>query len=150
MKNKIILFLFIFSVFSLMSPIITYAGYVNSYFKSNGTFVPGYYRSEPNVYKFDNYGYKSGSNSVNSSYYYPTKKYSADWYTPSYITQPDYNIGKSYYDLNTSYKTNQVFKQYSPDRSPTYTSYPNYIPSTNTSDYILNDTIKYSRSVFSR
>lgn len=156
MRNRIILTLFVFVVFSLGLPFTIHAGYVNGYFKSNGTYVPGYYRSSPNTYKYDNYSYKAGSDLFNSSNSYPTKNYSSNWYTPSSVTQPDYYIGKSYYDLNTSYQTNQTFKQYSPAmfntyRSPTYTSYPKYIPSTlNTNDYILNNSINYSRSVLGR
>lgn len=147
MKNKIILSAFVFIAFLLGLPLTTQAGYVNGYFKSNRTYVPSYYRSNPNAYRSDNYSYKGG-NSFNSSYYYPTKNYSDNWYTPSYVTQPDYSVGKSYYDLNT----------YSPPsynvyRVPSYNSYSNsnYLPSRlNTSDYVLNNGINYSRSVLGR
>lgn len=145
MKNKIILFLFIFSVFSLISPIITQAGYVNGYFKSSGTYVPSYYRSNPNAYKSDNYSYKGG-NSFNASYYYPTKNYSDSWYTPSYVTQTDYSVGKNYYDSNT-YSS----PSYNTYRAPSYNSYPSYSPPiSNTSNYVLGEGINYSRSVFGR
>lgn len=56
--------------------------YVSGYTRSNGTYVNSYYRSSPNAYKFDNYSYKSYQPVYNNSYYYPTRNYSASWYTP--------------------------------------------------------------------
>lgn len=138
--------MFVPVAFLLGLPFATQAGYVNGYLKTNGTYVPGYYRSNPNAYKYDNYSYKGGTNSFNSSYYYPTKNYSDSWYTPSYVTQPDYSVGKSYYDLNTYSPPS-----YNTYRAPSYNSYSNYLPSRlNTSDYVLNNGINYSRSVLGR
>lgn len=57
--------------------------WVNGYFRSNGTYVQGHYRSRPNAYRYDNYSYNGGS-WYNRSYYYPTRNYSYRWYTPSY------------------------------------------------------------------
>lgn len=152
MKNKIILSAFVFMAFLLGLPLTTQAGYVNGYFKSNGTYVPGYYRSNPNAYKSDNYSYK-GDNLFNTSYYYPTKNYSDSWYTPSYVTQPNYYTGKSYYDLNTYPQVNQTYSppSYNTYQVPTYNSYPSYSPPvSNTSNYILSEGINYSRSIFGR
>ena len=78
------------------------AGYVNGYYKSNGTYVGGYYRSSPNAYKYDNYSYTGGS-LYNTSYYYPTKNYSYSWYTPRYYTQGDYYKGLSSYNSKYRY-----------------------------------------------
>ncbi len=66
----------------LMFGIFTYPAYayvtVDGYYKSNGTYVNSYVRSEPNAFKYDNYGY-SGGDLYNDSYYEPTKNYSSDW-----------------------------------------------------------------------
>lgn len=65
---------------------IAEAGYVNGYFRSNGTYVSGYYRTEPNAYKFDNYSFNGDwSNAYNDSYYKPYKPYQ-----PTYRTYYSY------------------------------------------------------------
>ncbi len=60
--------------------------WVSGYFRSNGTYVNGYYRSSPNAYTYDNYSYRyptySNGYGYNNSYYYPTRNYSYSWYTP--------------------------------------------------------------------
>jgi len=33
-----------------------FAGWVRGYYRSNGTYVPGYYRADPDQYKYNNYG----------------------------------------------------------------------------------------------
>lgn len=77
------------------------AGYTKGYYKSNGTYVQPYYRSNPNAFKYDNYSYRSNGYSSGSlysrSYYTPTRNYSSRWYTPSYYTQPDYYSGYNSY-----------------------------------------------------
>jgi hypothetical protein len=74
------------------------AVWVNGYTKSNGTYVNGYYRSEPNGLKYDNYSWSAGDDLYNDSYY--SSGYSSNWYTPSYTWDSDYMTG---YDYNTSY-----------------------------------------------
>jgi len=58
------------------------AGYVNGYYRSNGTYVSGHYRSAPNQYKFDNYSYKPRTYTPT-----PIRRYTPrtrSYYTPSY------------------------------------------------------------------
>lgn len=56
--------------------------------------------------KHDNYSFDGDwSDAFNDSYYSPTKDYSADWYTPAWVTDDDYSIGKSFYDNRDSYST---------------------------------------------
>ena len=69
---------------------------VRGYYRLNGMYVRPYVRSTPNALKY-NYSYKGGS-LYNKSYLFPTKQYSSSWYTPSYITDPDYSLGKSLYN----------------------------------------------------
>lgn len=75
---------------------------VRGYYRSNGTYVSPYVRSNPNALKYDNYGYTSGS-LFNRSYYAPTKSYSSSWYTPSYLTDTSYYSGLSLYRSKSSY-----------------------------------------------
>lgn len=77
------------------------AGYVVGYYRSNGTYVQPYYRSNPNGLKFDNYSYRGGS-LYNDSY--GTRSYS--WNTPSWNTQSDYFTGyNSYRSYNRGYNS---------------------------------------------
>lgn len=39
-----------------------FAGYVNGYFKQNGTYVAPHYRSNPDSYQDNNYSYKGNVN----------------------------------------------------------------------------------------
>lgn len=69
------LFAILFSIFLFV--------WVSGYWRSNGTYVYGHYRSRPNAYRYDNYSYSGGS-LYNSSYYSPRRNYSSSWYTPSW------------------------------------------------------------------
>lgn len=84
------------SGFLLITPESAEAARVRGYTKKSGTYVQPHYRSNPNAFKDDNYGYSGGSR-YNSSYSAPTKNYSSKWYTPSTITQPDYSTGLNSY-----------------------------------------------------
>src|SRR3990167_839093 len=68
--------------------------WVGGYYRSNGTYVNGYYRSRPNAYQYDNYSYKAYQPSYNSSYY-SGRSYSSNWYTPSYYDS-DWSSGMMY------------------------------------------------------
>ena len=85
----------------LATPSTASAGYTRGYYKSSGTYVQPYYRSNPNALRYDNYTYRSGryntSTIYNRSYYVPTRNYSYRWYTPSYYTQSNYYTGYSSY-----------------------------------------------------
>lgn len=99
MKKLILLFLFLVIFLSTVTQSYAYV-YVNGYYRSNGTYVGPYVRSEPNGLRYDNYGYSGGS-LYNNSYY--DSGYSSSWYTPSYYTDPDYYYGQSLYDSYNSY-----------------------------------------------
>ena len=88
-----------------LTPHAVYASYVRGYTRSNGTYVQPYYRSNPNALRYDNYGYNGGS--LYNPSYTSTRNYSSSWYTPSYLTQPDYFTG-----LN-SYRSNHYNSSYS-------------------------------------
>lgn len=57
---------------------------VRGYTRNNGTYVQPYYRSSPNVYRYDNYSYKSYQPRYNSSYYNRSYSYDSPLYTPDY------------------------------------------------------------------
>ena len=49
---------------------IANAGWVSGYFRDDGTYVNGYYRTDPNEYKWDNYSWDGDwSDAYNDSYY---------------------------------------------------------------------------------
>jgi hypothetical protein len=73
---------------------------VNGYFRSNGTYVSPYYRSNPNAFRWDNYSYRSFQPLYNRSYTSPTRNYSSNWYTPDYSYTWNSNRSNSY---STSY-----------------------------------------------
>jgi len=105
--SKIILvnLVIVFGAMFMNSPFVS-AGWVEGYFKSNGTYVNGYWKSNPNGLKYDNYSFDGNwSDAFNDSYYSPTKKYSSNWYTPAWVTQDDYFVGKNFYDSRNSYTT---------------------------------------------
>lgn len=85
-------------VFSMQ--IDTADAYVNvrGYTKSNGTYVAPHVRSNPNGLKYDNYSYKPSQGLYNATY--GTK--GAAWDTPTYITDPDYYIGKALYQSGSA------------------------------------------------
>ncbi len=93
---------------------------VKGYTRKNGTYVAPYVRSNPNGLKYDNYSYKPSQGLYNPSY--GTK--GTTWDTPTYITDPDYYIGKSLYDSKST-GASSLYKL--PTYIPTYT--PTYIPS---------------------
>ena len=84
MKKMIVSLLLI--VFTLSS--FAFAGYVNGYTRSNGTYVKGYYRSEPNYTVRDNYGYKGNSNPYTGEY---GKNYYRNNHTSEYYNGYKYN-----------------------------------------------------------
>lgn len=71
---------------------------VKGYTRKDGTYVAPYVRSNPNGLKYDNYGYKPSQGLYNSTY--GTR--GTIWDTPTYTTDPDYYIGKSLYENNSS------------------------------------------------
>ncbi|HSR88942.1 MAG TPA: SH3 domain-containing protein [Candidatus Udaeobacter sp.] len=92
-------FLVIISLF-VFGQTLTASAYVSvkGYYRSNGTYVAPYVRSEPNGLKYDNYSYTPSQGLYNDSY--GTR--GTTWDTPTYITDPNYYQGKSLYDSNQS------------------------------------------------
>jgi hypothetical protein len=101
MKKIFTIFLTLGLLFSISTPAFAYVS-VRGYFRSNGTYVQPYVRSNPNAFKSDNYGY-TGGNAYNKSYSAPTKNYSSSWYTPTYYTDSSYYMGKSIYNRSHGY-----------------------------------------------
>lgn len=89
---------------------------VKGYYRSNGTYVAPHVRSNPNGLKYDNYGYKPSQGLYNSSY--GTK--GSSWDTPTYITDPNYYIGKSLYESGSTGTT--YTPSYKSTYIPSYTS----------------------------
>ncbi len=56
--KKILIALIVF----ILIPSLCFAGWVNGYTRKNGTYVSGYYRSDPNNTVTDNYSYKGNTN----------------------------------------------------------------------------------------
>ncbi len=111
------------------------AGYVNGYFKSNGTYVDGYYRSDPNGLKYDNYSWSPGDDLYNSSYYDYDRP--SSWRTPAWETQDDYFTGLESYKSNNDYDgwfSNDYGSNSYSDYSSDY-SYPSLYDSTYDYDY---------------
>ncbi len=70
---------------------------VKGYYKSNGTYVAPYVRSNPNGLKYDNYGYTPSQDLYNETY--GTR--GMTWDTPTYITDPNYYEGQALYQSNS-------------------------------------------------
>ena len=85
------------AIFSTVSIAEAYVS-VHGYYKSNGTYVAPYVRSNPNGLKYDNYGYTPSQGLYNASY--GTK--GATWDTPTYVTDPNYYLGKSLYESGST------------------------------------------------
>jgi len=90
----------------------SYAGWVNGYLRSDGTYVQGYYRSDPNDTVKDNYSYKGNINpytgeigtnyyrdSPSSDYYEYIPKVKSWW---NYEYTPEPTKVKSYWDSDDS------------------------------------------------
>lgn len=135
----------------LIVPSKVHAGWVNGYTKSDGTYVNGYWRSDPNGLKYDNYSFDGDwSDAFNDSYYSSDRNYSSDWYTPSWLTQDDYYIGKSFYNNRNTY-TNFSYDLYDYDYSywddPIYDYTPSYNYGYDYLDYYDTYTSPYSSSL---
>lgn len=73
---------------------------VNGYYRSNGTYVQPYYRSQGNAYKWDNYNYQASQPAYNPTYYQPQRNYNSNYYQPNpgrlYDSNPYNNNSPSY------------------------------------------------------
>lgn len=99
MKKAILLLIGIVSILGFSEH--AHAGYVNGYLKDNGTYVSGYYRTEPNYYKYDNYSWNGDwSDSINDKSWYRDYGYDPEPYDYEY---PSYNYWDSYDSYDYSY-----------------------------------------------
>lgn len=80
---------------AVSAPVDAYTS-VRGYYRSNGTYVKPYVRSNPNGLKYDNYGYSPRQGSYNSTYGRSTY-----WNTPTYITDRNYYEGLNIYKSNS-------------------------------------------------
>ena len=74
------------------------AGWVNGYYRSNGTYVQGYWRTEPNYYKYDNYSFDNDWNDI-----YNDKSWYRDYgYDPEPLDNdyPNYSYWNNSYDYD--------------------------------------------------
>ncbi len=86
--------LFTISLFALL-PIVAQAGYVQGYFRADGTYVQGYYRSDANEYRYDNYN----SQTRQTNPYTGNRGYQRD----EYSTPPAYNQGRQHRSSDCTY-----------------------------------------------
>jgi hypothetical protein len=116
-------YIFGFILLVLLIPLFNANAYVNvkGYYRSNGTYVAPHVRSNPNGVKFDNYSYTPSQGLYNPSY--GTRD--SSWDTPTYITDPDYYIGKSLYQSGST--GSSYNSSYIPTITPSYSS--TYVPS---------------------
>jgi hypothetical protein len=100
--KKLAVFLTIFISFTFIgaSVVDAYVS-VKGYYRSNGTYVKPHVRSNPNGLKYDNYGWKPSQGLYNKTY--GTR--GSTWDTSTYITDPDYSLGKSLYESNQTKTT---------------------------------------------
>ena len=119
-KSGIKLFLVSFIIISLFISVSFVDAYVSvksslRRTSSGGiTGVRSYVKSSPNALKYDNYSWKPSQGLYNKSYFTPTRNYSSDWYTPSYITDPNYYFGKSIYESRSYRSYDLPSYRYSP------------------------------------
>ena len=97
---KIVFKCFLVAILLFSVAEVASAAWVNGYYRSDGTYVRGHYRSNPNGLNYDNYSYKPSQPRYNDSYgKYNTYK----WNTPSYNTQRDYYTGYNSYRSRHDY-----------------------------------------------
>lgn len=117
----LVLLAFVTSVFA--------ATWVNGYLRKDGTYVSGYWRSDPNDTVRDNFSYKGNLNPYTGKK--GTKPYrdnpTSEYYDPSYnLYSPSYPSYKSYAPSYKRY-TPRTFKPYTNRFTPSYELYtPSY------------------------
>lgn len=104
--KRLILLLVIF----LMTASFAFAGdvWVNGYYRKDGTYVRGHYRSSPDEYKWNNYGPSRNSYELTNPY----SRDSDNDGSPNYLDMDDDNDG-----VFDDYDNNQYGKE---DRSSSY------------------------------
>lgn len=86
---KTMLFLVLLAFFSYAAA----DEWVNGYYRSDGTYVQGHYRSSPNQYKFDNYSSQGNSNPYTGEKGYKRNEFSDP---PSYNKSYPYGDSDDY------------------------------------------------------
>jgi hypothetical protein len=102
MKRAIIVGLLLGALAAL--PVVSYAGQVNGYYRSNGTYVQPYTRSAPDRTVTNNYSFQGNTNPSTGST--GTNRYTHDQTSP-YFTgpSPSGNVGHS----NNGFGTNPYY-----------------------------------------
>lgn len=118
MKKLILVSIFGFLFLGVFTNVADAYVQVSGYYRSNGTYVAPYVRSNPNGLKYDNYSYKPSQGLYNKTY--GTR--GSLWDTPTYITDPDYYLGKSIYDSGNNYIYSSSY--YNSYYSPSYKTTP--------------------------
>ncbi len=91
-----LIFFVAFNVIFSLSPNIINAGWVDGYWRSNGTYVSGYYRTEPDAYKWNNYSFDNDwSDSYNDNTWYRNYGYDPEPFDNDYVSSYSRNY---YYD----------------------------------------------------
>lgn len=108
-KKIAILSLAILMLIVIATPAYAYVN-VSGYYRSNGTYVQPYVRSNPNGLKYDNYSYNGTGSLYNQSY--GSSRYSSSWNTPSWNTDPSYYTGKSIYNSSLPYRSSTIGSNY--------------------------------------
>src|SRR3989338_6282600 len=98
--SLLLIFAFVFGIGFMFNSQPAHAGWVNVYFRSDGTYVNGYYKTEPNYYKWDNYSWEGDwSDSLNDKSWYRDFGYDPgpfDNDVPNYDYWDSYNSYDSY------------------------------------------------------
>jgi len=104
-------------IFLLMGIVNTASAYISvkGYYRSDGTYVAPHVRSNPNGLKYDNYSWTPSQGLYNSSY--GTR--GSAWDTPTWITDPDYYVGKSLYESGSSNSSGYSSGNYSANNKVT-------------------------------
>jgi hypothetical protein len=113
-KKILFSFLLLCMIFFVMGN--AHAGWVSGYTRSDGTYVNGYYRTEPNYYKWDNYSWDNNWNDAyNDRSWYHDYGYDPEPWDDEYV--------RSYHD----YGYNNYYNSYdSCDYDYGYNSYWDY------------------------
>lgn len=114
---KKILSLLILSVI-IFSPLVTLADvWVNGYYRSNGTYVKGHYRSSPDSSPYNNYSYPGNTNPYTGK----TATGNPSTYLNNYYDTPSYTYTPTYVPTYTA--PTYTYPTYTPSVIPSYTSF---------------------------
>lgn len=134
MKKLLISIVATIALFSFSTTLFAQAAssYVSGYFKKNGTYVQGYYRTAPNNTRLDNFSTKGNYNPYTGKYgtvspykSYTTPSYKVPTYKSPTYKYPTYTVPKystPSYKLPSYKSPSYSFPSY---KTPSY-SYPTY------------------------